>query len=438
MLAFLITGINWISWEIILAALTVRVLCSFRAPILNSGVPWGLAGIRLNTASFVLTVLVFLTFFWAISYRRFLNFTKSLTSLNLLTTLLVIVLLVFFYTNKLMVFYISFELSILPIFLIILGWGYQSERISARLRIIFYTLRASMPLLTTLILSQQRFSVTFIENFIRLNFFNKRRIAPILIIFFLLAFAVKLPIFGIHLWLPKAHVEAPVLGSMILAAILLKLGSYGLWFFFQMSFSPAIINIWISISLVGAVIVSLLCLRLRDLKIIIAYSSVSHIGILIASLRINNLTGAKGSLILIAAHGATSSAIFLIAYLMYQSNHSRSILLTKGVLGWRVSTPLIWFLVLISNMAAPPSFNLIAELLVILNLAINSLVNASLLIISVLVGTAYSLIIYRSSIQGHIILFRSSPPTVRLSTLRVFNHLYWRFLIIFALGVITV
>lgn len=100
-----------------------------------------------------------------------------------------------------------------------------------------------MPLLTTLILSQQRFSVTFIENFIRLNFFNKRRIAPILIIFFLLAFAVKLPIFGIHLWLPKAHVEAPVLGSMILAAILLKLGSYGLWFFFQMSFSPAIINI---------------------------------------------------------------------------------------------------------------------------------------------------------------------------------------------------
>lgn len=90
-----------------------------------------------------------------------------------------------------------------------------------------------MPLLTTLILSQQRFSVTFIENFIRLNFFNKRRIAPILIIFFLLAFAVKLPIFGIHLWLPKAHVEAPVLGSMILAAILLKLGSYGLWFFFS-------------------------------------------------------------------------------------------------------------------------------------------------------------------------------------------------------------
>ena len=141
---------------------------------------------------------------------------------------LVIVLLVFFCINKLLIFYIAFELSILPIFLIILGWGYQSERLSARLRIIFYTLRASIPLLTLLIFSQQFFSIVCIENFFALNRENVSVFSRPLIVFFLLAFAVKLPIFGVHLWLPKAHVEAPVLGSMILAAILLKLGSYGL------------------------------------------------------------------------------------------------------------------------------------------------------------------------------------------------------------------
>ena len=94
-----------------------------------------------------------------------------------------------------------------------------------------------------------------------------------------------------------------------------------------------IINIWLAISLVGASLVRLLCLRLRDLKIIIAYSSVRHMGILIAALRLNNMSGAKGALILILAHGSTSSAIFLVAYVLYQANHSRSILLTKGVLG---------------------------------------------------------------------------------------------------------
>jgi NADH-ubiquinone oxidoreductase chain 4 len=115
--------------------------------------------------------------------------------------------------------------------------------LSARLRIIFYTLRASIPLLTLLVFSQQFFSIVYIENFFALNRENTRFFSAPLIAFFLLAFAVKLPIFGVHLWLPKAHVEAPVLGSMVLAAILLKLGSYGLWLFFQITFSLSLINI---------------------------------------------------------------------------------------------------------------------------------------------------------------------------------------------------
>ena len=350
---------------------------------------------------------------------------------------LLIVLLMFFYINKLLVFYVAFELSILPIFLIILGWGYQSERLSARLRIIFYTLRASMPFLTLLVFSQQLFSITYIENFFALNRENNGPLSRLFIIFFLLAFAVKLPIFGVHLWLPKAHVEAPVLGSMILAAILLKLGSYGLWLFFQITFSLSLVNIWISISLTGAILVRLLCLRLRDIKIIIAYSSVRHIGMLMAALSLNNFSGALGSIRMILAHGATSSAIFLMAFFMYQTNHSRSLLLTKGILGWRVSLPLLWFLVLVSNMAAPPTFNLLAELLIIINLTLARAVNIIFLTLIILIGTAYSLIIYSSSVQGRIINFSRIVPARSLPSLRIFNHLFWRFFIILAIETIT-
>ena len=409
---------------------------SLSNPMLRRTNPGALSILRLNNASFLLITLTILTFFWGISYRRYLTFNKSGAFLNALVLSLVIVLLIFFYIGKLLVFYIAFELSILPIFFIILGWGYQSERLSARLRIIFYTLRASIPLLTILVFSQQFFSIVYIENFFALNRENTRNFSIFSILFFLLAFAVKLPIFGVHLWLPKAHVEAPVLGSIILAAILLKLGSYGLWLFFQITFSFYLINIWIAISLTGAILVRVLCLRLRDLKIIIAYSSVRHIGILIAALSLSKFSGAFGSMSIMLAHGATSSAMFLMAFFMYQTSQSRSLLLTKGVLGWRVSLPLLWFLVLISNIAAPPTFNLLAELLLILNLTLARAVNIGFLALVILIGTAYSLIIYSSSVQGRIVSFYRIVPSRSLTSLRIFNHLFWRFFIILSVETI--
>ena len=416
--------------------LTRTLFVSLSNPMLRRTNPGALSILRLNNASFLLITLTILTFFWGISYRRYLTFNKSGAFLNALVLSLVIVLLIFFYIGKLLVFYIAFELSILPIFFIILGWGYQSERLSARLRIIFYTLRASIPLLTILVFSQQFFSIVYIENFFALNRENTRNFSIFSILFFLLAFAVKLPIFGVHLWLPKAHVEAPVLGSIILAAILLKLGSYGLWLFFQITFSFYLINIWIAISLTGAILVRVLCLRLRDLKIIIAYSSVRHIGILIAALSLSNFSGAFGSMSIMLAHGATSSAMFLMAFFMYQTSQSRSLLLTKGVLGWRVSLPLLWFLVLISNIAAPPTFNLLAELLLILNLTLARAVNIGFLALVILIGTAYSLIIYSSSVQGRIVSFYRIVPSRSLTSLRIFNHLFWRFFIILSVETI--
>lgn len=324
-----------------------------------------------------------------------------------------------------------FELSVIPIFRIIMGWGYQSERLNASLSLIFYTLTASIPLL--LILLWRSFNFYGRINLININrIINKSNISLIRIFCFLIAFAVKLPIFGVHVWLPKAHVEAPVFGSIALAAILLKLGSYGLWVFIPSVYSFKDTNIWISIRLIGRVIVRALCIRLTDLKIIIAYSSVGHIGLVFIALIINNHLGRIGGLLLILAHGVRSSRIFLISFYMYKINYSRSLLLTKGILIWSRAMPLFWFLVLITNIAAPPTFNLISEILVIRRTVIISKLNILPLIFTILLGTAYSLIIYRSSVQRTSILFNNNNLLHQRDALNIFNHLAWGFIMTIA------
>lgn len=150
----------------------------------------------------------------------------------------------------------------------------------------------------------------------------------------LIGFLVKLPIFSTHLWLPKAHVEAPIAGSIVLAAILLKLGGYGLArmaTLFQNIVSSTS-SLLIRISITGAVATRLICMRQPDLKSLIAYSSVGHIGLILTGILSNSAWGISGSLIIIVAHGLSSSALFIIANLSYEITHTRSIFLTKGLI----------------------------------------------------------------------------------------------------------
>jgi NADH:ubiquinone oxidoreductase subunit 4 (subunit M) len=123
---------------------------------------------------------------------------------------------------------------------------------------------------------------------------------------------------------------------------------------------------------------------------------------------------------------------------MYQARHSRRLLLTKGILGWRATLPLLWFLVLMSNIAAPPTYNLMAELLLIVNLSLVSPLNAFFLVLVILVGTRYTLIMYRSSIQGRVISFNAMTPLSPLASLRIFNHLFWSFFIILAVEAVII
>ena len=327
--------------------------------------------------------------------------------------LILIVLIGVFITLDILIFYILFEATLIPMFLLIGIWGSREEKVKAAFSFFFYTLTGSLLMLISIF---KIYTITGSTNYQTLiNIEIPSYLQFWFFIGFTMSLGVKIPMIPVHIWLPQAHVEAPLAGSVLLAGILLKLGGYGFIRFvfpiFPLAseyFSP----IMILISLVAIIYGGLTTCRQSDMKRLIAYSSVSHMGLVTLSIFTHSIEGLFASIIMMMAHGLISSGLFMSAGIIYIRHHSRIIKYFKGLTTIMPILSSLTLILILSNIGFPLTFNFIAELFSILAAFNYSFIIGIISCGGSLIATIYALYFYNRLYFGSLNYYLFKPKEI--------------------------
>ncbi|MBK9521229.1 MAG: NADH-quinone oxidoreductase subunit M [Rhodocyclaceae bacterium] len=300
-------------------------------------------------------------------------------------------------------FYVFFEASLIPMYLIIGVWG-GPNRVYAAIKFFLYTLLGSLLMLVALIW-------LFLESGGSFNILDWHQLPlgmpaqGLIFIAFLLSFAVKVPMWPVHTWLPDAHVEAPTGGSVVLAAIALKLGAYG---FLRFSLpivpdaSQAMAPFMITLSLIAVIYIGFVALVQSDMKKLVAYSSISHMGFVTLGFFMFNTLGIEGALMQMISHGFVSGAMFLCIGVMYDRVHSRQIADYGGVVNSMPKFAAFFLLFSMANAGLPATSGFVGEFMVVLGAVKFNFWIGFAAATTLIMGAAYTLWMYKRVVFGEV------------------------------------
>lgn len=303
----------------------------------------------------------------------------------------------------LLIFYIFFESVLIPMFLIIGIWGSRERKIRASYFFFIYTLLGSVLMLLGIIYIYDQVGSTDYETLLNVSLTVPEQ--KYLWLAFFASFATKVPMMPMHIWLPEAHVEAPTAGSVILAGVLLKLGTYGFIRFSLPLFPEASIYFTPLVYSMGAIAViytSLTAIRQTDLKRIIAYTSVAHMNLVIIGLFSFNIIGLEGAMLQSLSHGFVASALFLIIGIIYDRHHTRMVKYYGGLVHIMPIFSIIFLIFTMANIALPGTSSFVGEILILVGVYKTNTTITVLGATGMVFGGAYSLWLFNRIIYGNL------------------------------------